>query len=63
VAYTYSLSKRTQVGITYAMIRNQANAAYHFFTDAGNGDLSSLNATTQAGEDPKLLALIMYHAF
>jgi predicted porin len=63
VAYTYALSKRTQVGITYAMIRNQANAAYHFFTDVSGGDLSSLGATVQAGEDPKLLALIMYHAF
>ncbi len=63
VAYTYSLSKRTQVGVTYAQIRNESNAAYHFFTDAGNGDLSSLGATPQAGEDPKLLALIMYHAF
>ncbi|HMA89395.1 MAG TPA: porin [Burkholderiales bacterium] len=63
VAYTYSLSKRTQVGVTYAQIRNEANAAYHFFTDVSGGDLSSLGSTVQAGEDPKLLALIMYHAF
>jgi predicted porin len=64
VAYTYSLSKRTQVGITYAQIRNEANAAYHFFTDTGTGgDLSSSGAQIAAGEDPKLLALIMYHAF
>jgi predicted porin len=63
LAYTYSMSKRTQVGVTLAQIRNEANAAYHFFTDASGGDLSSLGSTTQAGEDPKLLALILYHAF
>ena len=63
VAYTYSLSKRTQVGVTYAYIRNESNAAYHFFTDVSGGDLSSLGSTVQAGEDPKMLALIMYHAF
>ncbi|HXZ51646.1 MAG TPA: porin [Burkholderiales bacterium] len=64
VAYTYSLSKRTQVGVTYAQIRNEANAAYHFFTDTGTGgDLSSNGAQIAAGEDPKLLALILYHAF
>lgn len=62
VAYTYALSKRTQVGVTYAQIRNEANASYHFFTDTG-GDLSSAGALVQPGEDPKLLALIMYHAF
>ena len=62
VAYTYSLSKRTQVGVTYAQIRNEANAAYNFFTDTG-GDLSSAGMPVRAGEDPKLLALIMYHAF
>ena len=65
VAYTYSLSKRTQVGVTYAQIRNEANAAYRFFTDSGDGNwgLSSYGAVPQAGEDPKLLALILYHAF
>jgi len=65
VAYNYALSKRTSVGITYAQIRNGENAAYNFFTDTGNGTtgLSSTNAGAKAGEDPKLLALIMYHAF
>jgi predicted porin len=65
VAYNYALSKRTSVGITYAQIRNGENAAYNFFTDSGNGTtgLSSTNAGARAGEDPKLLALIMYHAF
>jgi predicted porin len=65
VAYNYALSKRTSVGITYAQIRNAENAAYNFFTDTGNGTtgLSSAGAGAKAGEDPKLLALIMYHAF
>ena len=65
VAYNYALSKRTSVGVTFAQIRNGENAAYNFFTDSGNGvsGLSSTNAGARAGEDPKLLALIMYHSF
>jgi len=65
VAYSYSLSKRTQVGVTYAQIKNGENAAYNFFTDSGNGStgLSSTNAGARAGEDPKLLAFIVKHAF
>ncbi len=64
VSYVYDLSKRTSVGVTYAQIRNEASAAYHFFTDTGTGgDLSSNGALVQAGEDPKLLAFIVKHAF
>ena len=64
VAYVYDMSKRTSVGLTYAQIKNQQNAAYQLFTDSGTGGaLSSNNAAPLAGEDPQLIALIMKHAF
>ena len=65
LAYVYDLSKRTSVGITYAQIKNQQNAAYQLFTDGGNGasGLSSANAAPLAGEDPQLFALTMKAAF
>ena len=62
VAYVYDLSKRTSVGLTYAQIKNQQNAAYQLFTDSG-GILSSDRAAPKAGEDPQLFALTMKHAF
>ena len=65
VAYVYDMSKRTSVGFTYAQIKNEANAAYRLFTDAGDGTtgLSSTNANPAAGEDPQLFAITMKHAF
>jgi len=65
IAYVYDMSKRTSVGFTYAQIKNEANAAYRLFTDAGDGTtgLSSANAGPIAGEDPQLFAITMKHAF
>ncbi|MGA8051783.1 MAG: porin [Burkholderiales bacterium] len=64
-AYVYDLSKRTSVGLTYAQIKNESNAAYALFTDGGNGvtGLSSTNAAPMAGEDPQLIALTMKASF
>jgi predicted porin len=60
VAYVYDLSKRTSVGVTYAKIDNGANAAYNFFT---NTTFGGANTASLAGEDPRLLALTVRHAF
>jgi len=60
VAYVYDLSKRTSVGVTYAKIDNGANAAYNFFT---NTTFGGANTASLAGEDPRLLALTLRHAF
>ena len=62
IGYNYDLSKRTAVGITYARINNQANAGYSFFT-AGTGGGLGLGNGVFAGEDPRLLATTIRHAF
>ena len=60
-AYVYDLSKRTSVGLTIADLRNDTNAAYNFFTNTGA--LGSGNSTLNAGEDSRLYALTVRHAF
>jgi predicted porin len=60
-AYVYDLSKRTSVGVTYAAIDNKTNAAYNFFTNTGS--LGTPASIAAAGEDPKLLAFTVRHAF
>ncbi len=60
LSYQYTLSKRTSVGLTYAQIRNNAAAAYNFFTTASLGSASGLAV---AGEDPRMFAGTIRHAF
>ena len=61
IGYSYDLSKRTSVGLTYARINNQSNAGYNFFTSAGLG----LGGTTgvMAGEDLRMFGTTLRHAF
>ncbi|HYD58629.1 MAG TPA: porin [Burkholderiales bacterium] len=61
IAYSYLLSKRTSVGLTYARINNDTNAAYNFFTNTGG--LGSTSSTMTNGEDGRLLALTVRHSF
>jgi predicted porin len=61
VAYSYLLSKRTSVGLTYARLNNDTAAAYNFFTNTGG--LGSTNSSLTAGEDGRLLAFTVRHAF
>jgi predicted porin len=60
MSYQYTLSKRTSVGLTYAQIRNNPNATYNFFTTASLGSASALAV---AGEDPRMFAGTIRHAF
>ncbi len=60
MSYQYTLSKRTSVGLTYAQIRNNAAATYNFFTVAS---LGSASAVAIAGEDPRMFAGTIRHAF
>jgi predicted porin len=62
-AYVYDLSKRTSVGLTYASIRNGANAAYNLFTNGTAAALGSVGSPSNAGEDPRLIAFTVRHAF
>ena len=61
LSYQYALSKRTSVGLTYAKITNDAGAAYNFFTSTSIGN--STGSAIAAGEDPRLFAGTIRHAF
>jgi len=61
LSYQYTLSKRTSLGLTYAKITNDPGALYNFFT--GTGALGSASAGIVAGEDPRMLAGTIRHAF
>lgn len=61
LSYQYALSKRTSVGVTYAKITNDAGAAYNFFTSTSIGN--STGSAIAAGEDPRLFAGTIRHAF
>jgi predicted porin len=60
LGYSYDLSKRTSLGVTYSRINNKANASYNFFTSAalglGQGGLLP-------GEDPRMFGTTIRHAF
>lgn len=66
-AYVYDLSKRTSMGVTYASLNNDPNAAYNLFTNTQTGattaGLGSTNSAPTFGEDLKLLAFTVRHAF
>jgi len=59
IAYVYDLSKRTSVGLTYAKLDNNTNAAYNFHNISAGG----ANNVVNPGEDPRLVALTVRHAF
>jgi predicted porin len=61
-AYTYSLSKRTSVALTYASIKNNSNGTYNFFTSTSLG-IGGAAGGINAGEDPRMYALTLRHAF
>jgi predicted porin len=60
LGYSYDLSKRTSLGITYARIKNQQNASYNLYNSAslglGQGGLLP-------GEDPRMFGTTLRHAF
>jgi predicted porin len=60
-AYVYHLSKRTSVGLSYASIRNDAAAFYNF--DGSAGGQGSPSGAVAAGEDPRIIAATIRHAF
>ncbi len=60
LSYQYLFSKRTSVGITYAKITNDAGANYNFYL---TGSAGSASAVAVAGEDPRMIAGTLRHAF
>jgi len=62
IAYAYNLSKRTSASLAYARINNDAGAVYNLFTSAALG-LGAGTGAIAAGEDPRMWALTLRHAF
>lgn len=63
LAYGYSLSKRTNVGVAYTRLNNQTNASYNLFAMAANGGTQVTNGATRVGSDPQQLSVNMNHSF
>ena len=61
IDYAYDLSKRTSVGVTYARVRNDAGGLYNLYNSAAAQ--GSASAAVAAGEDPRILAVGIRHAF
>jgi predicted porin len=59
-SYQYNLSKRTSLALTYAQINNGAQATYNFYLSTAN---ASADSAPKAGEDPRVWALTLRHAF
>jgi len=60
LAYVYDLSKRTSMGVSYSKITNDAGSTYNHFTTTSLGDAA---AAVVAGEDPRIFAATIRHAF
>ena len=62
IAYDYSMSKRTSIGLSYAQLRNQANANYSLFYNSQTA-FGSAGTASLAGEDSRLVAATLRHNF
>lgn len=64
IGYSYDLSKRTSLALTYARITNDAAAFYNFYTSVSAAVGSPSGAVSgTGGEDPRLLSATIRHAF
>ncbi len=59
VGYSYALSKRTSVGLSYVYLNNQRNSAYQMYTQSSLGGFGA----PLAGQDQKQVYLGVRHAF
>jgi len=60
LGYSYDLSKRTSLGVTYARINNSSGGMYNFFTSAS---LGLGQGGILPGEDPRMFGTTIRHAF
>jgi predicted porin len=60
LAYSYMMSKRTNVGVSYSKLNNKSAGTYDFFGIAANGGVST---ATIAGSDVSQMAVNMNHSF
>ena len=62
LAYNYNLSKRTNVGITYAKMTNAAGGNFDLTSTTTSG-YASAGSSADLGEDQRLIALSLNHTF
>jgi predicted porin len=63
LAYSNSLSKRTNVGVSYSKLENKANGAYNLFGLGANGATPVGATNTAMGADVSQFAVNMNHSF
>ena len=63
LAYGYSLSKRTNIGIAYTKLDNKTNATYNLFALTTNGATPVGSANAAAGSDVSQMSVNMNHSF
>jgi predicted porin len=61
LAYGYSMSKRTNLGVSYSKLNNKSAGTYDLFGLGANGGLSTI--TQGAGADVSQMAVNMNHSF
>jgi hypothetical protein len=61
-AYAYDLSKRTSIGISYAMVKNDAGAVYNLY-GGGAGIRERLAQHRFLEKIPRVWSLAIRHAF
>jgi predicted porin len=60
LGYSYDLSRRTSLGVTYARINNKQNASYDLYYSAS---LGLGQGGVLPGEDPRMFGTTLRHAF
>jgi predicted porin len=63
LAYGYSMSKRTNLGVSYTKLNNKTNGAYNLFGLAASGGQAVGSLNTAVGTDVSQMSVNMNHSF
>ncbi|MBL8491623.1 MAG: porin, partial [Rhodocyclaceae bacterium] len=63
LAYSYALSKRTDLNVTWSSVSNDTAGQYDFWHPSSNVSGGGGLAAAQAGADPRMFAVGVRHAF
>ncbi len=63
LAYSYALSKRTDLNVTWSSVSNDTAGQYDFWHPSSNVSGAGGLAAAQAGADPRMFAVGVRHAF
>lgn len=62
LSYNYSLSKRTNMGVTWIKMTNSTGAAFDI-TNSGSSSYAAAGASALAGEDQSMIGFTVNHSF